>query len=327
MTQTRISLNDVLVLSVRKGFWASRECDIFPNRIYPRRLVPIPGRLGSSRNPINNLSAALQGYAFYLRHKPRIIIIGSANRIAPWFANFKKWGWLPDVKLVASSQSYLTDNQVKWMECIIVYCSSEITTHALSLQPRYKFIPLPADGPVDIYRNSPTGDFIFSGGGAGRDFAALIEAVRGTNIPLEIVTFSLKTLNYQGQLPDNVKVTWRVPLHQFINLMASAKFVAIPLTPGSHPHGHTTVVQALSLGKAIISTSSASVDDYITQQKEGILVSPSNVLDYRQAILEMSENHLFRSQCEKYSREKIPQLSYQAYAERLAKLCQNLLST
>ena len=320
-------LSKVLVITVRKGFWASSECEIFPNRIYSRRIIPIQGRLGSSRNPINNLTAALLGLIFCFQHKPRLIFIGSASRIAPWFANFKKLGWLPDVNLVVSSQSYLSDKQVKYIACVIVYCSSEISTHSLSLQSHYQFVHLPADGPVDKYRNSHTDNFIFSGGGAGRDFGTLIEAARGTNIPLKIVTFSPKTLNYQGQIPENVKITWRTPIDQFIGQMANSRLVVIPLIKGAYPHGHSTVVQALSLGKAIISTSSASVDDYITHRKEGLLVSPSDTLEYRQAILELYENSEFRNLCEEYARAKIPQLSYQAYAYRLAEICHNLLST
>ena len=55
-----LSLHDILVISVRKNFWAAPECEVFPNRIYTLRLLKIPGRLGSSRNPLNNLTAALQ---------------------------------------------------------------------------------------------------------------------------------------------------------------------------------------------------------------------------------------------------------------------------
>jgi glycosyltransferase involved in cell wall biosynthesis len=320
-------LRDTLVISTRKGFWASSECEIFPQRMYTHRLLPLKGRLGSSRNPMNNFSAALSGFVYWLLYKPRLILIGSANRIAPWFANFKKWGWLPNVLLVASSQSYLTETQVRYYKCVIVYCTSEIAIHPSSLQPHYHFIPLPADGPIDEFRNSPSDGYVFSGGGAGRDFTNLIEAVRGTPIPLQIVTFSQKTLNFHGNLPENVKISFRIPIDHFINCMAHAVYVVIPLIPGPHPHGHTTVVQTLSLGKAIISTLSASIDDYVTHRKEGLLVPPLKVLEYRQAILEMYENKSFRRHCEKHASDRIPQLTYQAYANHLVELCHNLLYT
>jgi len=50
--------------------------------------------------------------------------------------------------------------------------------------------------------------------------------------------------------------------------MAGAKFVVAPLQEGIDPHGHTTIVQALRLGKTLISTRNASIDDDVTHRKD-----------------------------------------------------------
>ena len=75
-------LKNTLVLSVFKSFWASKESEIFPNRIYTKTIFPGPGRLGTSRNPVNNFTVALQGFRYYLNYRPILIIIGSSARVS-----------------------------------------------------------------------------------------------------------------------------------------------------------------------------------------------------------------------------------------------------
>lgn len=322
-------LNDVLVLSVRKSFWASPECEVFPNRLYSKTIMRGPGRFGSSRNPINNLSVALEGYLYFLRHRPKLIFFGSATRIVPWFARLKKRGFLPGVKLLATNQSYLSDDEVQSLDKVIVYSRSEIALHDAALRDKYEFMPLPADGNFDLIKpsSSSTGNYIFAGGGASRDFTSLIEAVRGLDVQLKIVTFSPKSLGYNKPLPDNCEVHWKMPLPQFLDLMAGASFVVVPLQEGRHPHGHTTVVQALRMGKAVITTRNASTNDYVSEGQEGLLVSPGNVSEYRQAIVRLLENPELLDSCERYALQRASDLTYHAFAQRTISLCQRMLAS
>jgi glycosyltransferase involved in cell wall biosynthesis len=101
--------------------------------------------------------------------------------------------------------------------------------------------------------------------------------------------------------------------------------VVAPLVEGLHPHGHTSLVQAQRLGKAVITTRGASVDDYVTHGREGLLVSPGDVAGYRQAILKMSQDHELRAACEQHAMAKAPELTYTAFAKRLTQLCLELL--
>lgn len=316
---------DVLVLSVRKNFWASKECEIFPNRLYARTLMPGPGRFGSSRNPVNVLTLALNGYFYYRARKPRVILFGAAPRVSAWFAKLKKRGLLPDVKLLAAGALYLDDQLSHYMDKMYVYSRGEISLHAPELRDKYVFISLPADGDFNALPRRDPGKYIFAGGGAGRDFPSLIEAMRDLDQQLEIVTFSPETLGYQGQPPENCNVSWRVPRQEFLERMAGASFVVAPLVEGLHPHGHTTLVQAQRLGKAVITTRSASVDDYVIHGREGLLVSPGDVAGYRQAILKMSQDHELRAACEQHAMARAPELTYTAFANRLTQLCLELL--
>ena len=317
-------LDDVLVLSVRKHFWASKECEIFPHRIYARSIFRGAGRWGSSRNPLNVLSMAWLGYYYVLTRRPKLILFGAASRIAGWFAQLKRFGLLPAIKMIAPGALYLSDAQVNYFDKVFVFSRDEMSQRDSALQDKFEFLPLPADGDFESIQPAK-GNYIFAGGGAGRDFATLIEAVKGLDVQLKIVTFSPKTLGYAGDLPENCEVHWRMPVQEFLSMMAGALFVVVPLKAGLFPHGHTTVVQALRLGKAIIATQNATVDDYITDGCEGILVPAGDVEAYRAAILRLVNETQLRRSLEDHVVERIPQLTYQAFAHNLVKLCHQVL--
>lgn len=315
------SLDDVLVLTVRKGFWAAPEAQIFPHRIYTRTLFPGAGRWGSSRNPLNNLSVLIEGYLYYLRHRPQIILIGSANRVAPWFATLKRAGLLPGTQLIATTQSYLTDEQVVHLARVIIYSRKEVALRDRAVQSKYVFVPLPADGDYAGLESVPQAGYVFSGGGAGRDFATLIDALRDTEIPLRIVTFSPQSLGYADPLPDNCTVEWRMPPRQFLERVAAARVVVVPLIRGEHPHGHTTVVQALRLGKPVITTSNASVDDYIRHGEEGLLVEPGDAAGYREAVRRLQEDEALFAHCQAQAQTRGRDLTYARFAEQVRDIC------
>jgi glycosyltransferase involved in cell wall biosynthesis len=272
------------------------------------------------------LTVALEGYLYYLRRKPKLIIFGSANRVVPWFARMKRLGLLPDVKLLATTQSYLQDSEVRYLDKVIIFSRREIGLRAADVQHKYHFIPLPADGDFD---NLPSLNekrpYIFAGGGAGRDFASLIDAVRGLDVRLKIVTFSPKSLDYSGTLPDNCDVSWRMPRQEFLQIMAGAGFVVIPLKQGEYPHGHTTIVQALCMGKAVITNENASADDYVKHGRNGLLIPAGDSSAYRQAIETLWHNDALRQSYEQQARAEADSLTYAAYAARLTDLCQEMI--
>ncbi len=318
-------LDDVLVLSVQKNFWASTECEIFPHRLYAKPIFSGRGRWGSSRNPLNMLTLAFQGYFYAITRRPRLILFGAAPRITGWFAQLKRFGLLPGVKMVAPGALYLNDAQAKHFDRLFVFSRDEISQRDSALREKFVFIPLPADGDFTKVQPVREGDYIFAGGGAGRDFATLVEAVKGLDIRLKIVTFSPKTLGYDGELPKNCEVLWKMPVAEFLSLMAGALFVVVPLYEGLFPHGHTTVVQALRLGKVVITTQNATVNDYITDGCEGLMVPPGNVAAYREAILQLMNKSQLRESLESYVARRMPQLTYQAFAQNLVELCRRAL--
>jgi hypothetical protein len=323
-----LPLSQTLVLAVRKNYWASPEAQAFPNRLYTRKLFPGPGRWGSQgRNPLNNLTVILEGLRWARRHKTRLVIIGSASRAAAWFGRFRRWGWLPpETQLLAISRSYLDDREAHEYARIVVFARSEITAQPESLRRRHIFLPLPADGPYQRFQDTPREDYIFAGGGAGRDFPSLMHAVDGLPVRLHIATFSPRSLGWSGPLPANCQVTWTAPVAEFLEHMARARFVVAPLQAGWRSHGQTTVVQAICLGQALVSTRQASVEDYIGEGENGLLVEAGDVAGYRQAILRLLDEPGLLAELSAGARRRAPELTYAKFTTRLAALCAEVIA-
>jgi len=107
--------------------------------------------------------------------------------------------------------------------------------------------------------------------------------------------------------------------------MAGAKFVIAPLREGIHPHGHTTIVQALRLGKALVTTRNASIDDYVTHGQEGLLVKPGDIYGYQKATIQLSDNLKLRNSCQLNTSRKALDLTYSAYVNRLIKCVREII--
>jgi glycosyltransferase involved in cell wall biosynthesis len=307
-------LRDVLVVTVRKSFWASPECEIFPHRLY----APIVR--GHSTNLLNTLVLGVKVVLELVRRRPKLVFFGSAPRLVPFVLVLRRLG-LVRSGIVATSHSYFGRRLGRYADRVIVHSHQEGEGWDNCV-----FLPIPADG--DFAAVVPYEDdapYVFSGGGTLRDFRSLIDAVAGLDIRLALVTFSPKTLAAEGDLPDNVTVMWRMPLERFLSLMAGSQFVVVPLQPGAVTGGHTTIAQALCLGKAVVTTRGVGVEDYVTDGREGLLVAAGDAAGYRTAIQRLMDDEELRRSCEVHARARAPELSYASFARGVEALCIEVL--
>ena len=315
-------LDRVLVLTVRKSFWASPEAEkAFPRRLYTPTLLGRP-----SWSILNSGVLVVRGLLAVWHHPTSLVLVGSAHRIVPWLVTLRRLRLLRRARLVITNQKGLPDERVADVDRIIEYSSREIEARRPAARSRCVFLPLPADGDFAHVRAS-AGGYVFSGGGGQRDFPALIEAARGLDVPVRIVTFSREFLEYEGPLPPNVTVQWKMPLTDFLSGMAGARLVVVPLRRGAYSHGQTTVVQALRLGKAVVTTRDASIEDYVTDGREGLLVAPGDVQAYRAAITRLLEDDELRRSCERAALARGAESTYEAFSRRLTALCSELVGT
>lgn len=155
------------------------------------------------------------------------------------------------------------------------------------LRDRIEFIRFAVDTEVfKPHHDIVEENIIFSPGrDPGRDFKTLFEATKGLDMQVKITTRS-----------NNIKKLLPLPpwvLHtdlssdELVVEFAKARIVVIPLDTRSDVNnamGCSTLVEAMAMGKAIIATRTKTMESYITDGVNGILVPPQDPKALRAAI-------------------------------------------
>jgi len=110
---------------------------------------------------------------------------------------------------------------------------------------------------------------LFAGGNSKRDYTPLIKAVK--ELPEYNFLFAT-ALSLPETPPDNVKVDWP-KLEDYIQAMKEAEVILLPLRTDLHRTvGLLTMLEALSLGQAVIASNAMGIEDYITTGDNGVIV-------------------------------------------------------
>ncbi|MBV9750566.1 MAG: glycosyltransferase family 4 protein, partial [Acetobacteraceae bacterium] len=139
-------------------------------------------------------------------------------------------------------------------------------------------------------RNAP----VISAGRSGRDYATLIEAIRGLPCRLQIICDSEAPL--AGiRLPDQVEVIRDCFEEAYIEALLRARLVVVPLAANDISAGQMVLLQAGALGKAAVITRTATTPEYATDGENALLVDLGNVEQMRGAIRRLLENDALRA--------------------------------
>lgn len=127
------------------------------------------------------------------------------------------------------------------------------------------------------------GDYLCAVGSQARDYATLVEAMRG--LPAVRLVIVANAASMQGlHVPPNVEVRLNVPLAQAHDIIAHCRFMVLPLTGSEVPCGHVTLVSAMHLGKAIVATRSEGITDYLLPGVNGVTAEPADPADLARQI-------------------------------------------
>ncbi len=150
--------------------------------------------------------------------------------------------------------------------------------------------------PVDEKFWRPLGgpqDMICSVGREMRDYATLIEALRGTEIPCHIATGGqldigkqdrwMKDVGENSSLPPNV-TTGGKSFAALRELYDRSRFVVIPLHETDTDNGTTSILEAMAMGKAVICSRVRGQTDVIKEGVTGFFVPPGDSQALREAI-------------------------------------------
>ena len=136
----------------------------------------------------------------------------------------------------------------------------------------------PGEGARDL-------DVLAVGQDRGRDYATLLDAVRGSDITLDVVC---KPENLAGlDIPPNVRVHGPVPLPAYRALLRRAKVVAVPTRTLAYPTGSSVALEAASSGAAVVVTGTPSMSDYFRDGVNARLVPEGSVEAWRDTLTQL----------------------------------------
>jgi len=154
--------------------------------------------------------------------------------------------------------------------------------HLSFLVNKTRFIPFGVD--TDFFSPLETNgsDYVLAFGYHKRDYKTLCEAWRllqFRNIELTVIGMNNPHRFGIGASSDSVRVIKSASIKRLKEILANAKFVVIPLPFFNYAYGQMSLLQSMSMGKAVIVTRTPSTIDYVNDGCNAIFVEPFNVED------------------------------------------------
>jgi glycosyltransferase involved in cell wall biosynthesis len=162
-----------------------------------------------------------------------------------------------------------------------------------------------------------------------RDYATLLEAVRGLSVQAVVAAASpwskMPDTTAGTQLPENVLVR-RFSQYELRELYAASRFVVMPLDPVDFQAGVTAILEAMAMGKAVICTRTPGQTDVIVDGENGLYVEPGDPRSLRAAIQRLLDHPQEAEQMGRNGRLLVEQkMSLEQYVPRLAKYLESIM--
>jgi glycosyltransferase involved in cell wall biosynthesis len=128
------------------------------------------------------------------------------------------------------------------------------------------------------------GDYVVAMGASQRDYETLVAAARYTEIKIIIVCSDEGAVGNNAKLgdvnnypPNVIRIKENLDFHDYYQLLAQSKFVVIPILQSAiQPAGISVYLESMILKKAVIVSEGASTNYILQNNKDAILVLPSN---------------------------------------------------
>lgn len=191
----------------------------------------------------------------------------------------------------------------------LVWAEHEVSDYSNEFDiAKSKFYYVPFHVTLEGYKFQISDDnFIFSGGNGDRDYVTLIEAVRGTSLPLFIAATDMSLFS-DIIVPPNVTIQG-VSHQKFRELLASCTVSVVPMRDGLlHSGGQQTFLNSMFLCKPTVVVGERVADGYIKNGINGYVVGYRDVNRLRKILLQLWNS--------KELRDKLGQSGYEFASTR-----------
>jgi glycosyltransferase involved in cell wall biosynthesis len=152
------------------------------------------------------------------------------------------------------------------------------------------FVPFGIDTDLfDKSKNQSKKEYILSFGYHSRDWSALIDAYRKSNINTKLIIITSELIKNIKDL--NISIINAVDINTLRQMIDDAKYVVIPLVKKKYSHGQMSVLQSMAMGKAVITTNIGAINDYVEHGFNAHLYELGDVHDLTKAMCTLEENY------------------------------------
>ena len=117
-----------------------------------------------------------------------------------------------------------------------------------------------------------TNDVVAVGRDKGRDWATLLRAVDGRPWRVRLITRPEQLADTDVPVPSNVTVTPTVSRDEYLDALRGARVVVVPTFDLAYPTGQTVLIEAMSLGKAVVVTDTPAMSGYVRNGIDSLTV-------------------------------------------------------
>ena len=316
---------------------------LFPS-VSANNVLRIASRNRSNLRVIKVLAKLI---ALLITRKPKVVVFAGVATKTPFvldvvtfFIVCKRFGFFREKRiLVWVNKTFESEkgrivgriqtHHLKRIDKIITYYKSSTEHLDAEHEGKFTFVPLPAFHVNQTRPQQAMKPYVFSGGESQRDFASLVSAIRSFPVNLIISTLGVGEQHLdQSQLPKGVCVKvgdrFNKGPEEYLSDLAGATVVVVPLLETNDPKGLTTIVEALVYGKAIISTRSRGLDDYLQHGYNCLRVEAGNSRAYATAIKQLWTNDQLRTELERGARATAKRLRVEYFDYEIKKIVTSL---
>jgi glycosyltransferase involved in cell wall biosynthesis len=229
----------------------------------------------------NGFTYALLRSIFGQKKPPLIILSFNLQGILSHFVGLARFGMRSVTRVVV-----FTPSEVEQYQRLL-----SLAPGTISYCPHGWFDPMRWYVPRETHRSDASIQnrrFIFTSGRSYRDYETLARAVEGTEVCVKI---SSRPFNLAGiDLPENMEPMGWLDYRVHQDYLYESSFYVVSLQAIHFAGGDSSLLAAMSFGKAVVATRAPSTETYLEHGRTGLLVEPGNIEGMREAILYLWRN-------------------------------------
>ncbi len=219
------------------------------------------------------------------------------------------------------------------MDRVLVHSNRqrEVAVRELGMDPDRVFV-LPYAVDTDFWEPGagawPGRPTITTAGIEHRDYRTLVEAVASLDARLQVSIGSTHSPQSRALLPERWPEHAEVGFAQPAELRhryAEATVVAVPVVETEFPAGITTLLEAMSMGKAVVVSATRGMSGIVKDGETGLLVPPGDAPALQRAVGRLLEDEVLRRRLGAQARAfAVHEAGVELFAARLARHLQEV---